>query len=365
MESAIVIGGGQSGIAAARSLADRGFAPVVLEAGTEPVGSWPRYYDSLVLFTPRHFDVLPGLPFPGDPAGYPSKHEVVAYLRESAATTDCDFQTGKRVWRVEFDSGPEGGYRVRTTDGEEFRGTVVVAATGSFDRPYRPELPDLDGFGGQVLHSAEYRNPEPFHGQRVAVVGAGNSAVQIAVELAEHAEVMLLSRKPVVYATNSPVPADSKIWPVLAAAGRLPIGPWFGHGSIPVLDIAGSKELLDAGRPPRRKLFSGIDGKTLRWPDGSVQEVDTILLATGFRPANEYLRPLGVLDEDGVPRQRHGIAESLPGLAFVGLEYQRTFLSATLHGVGRDAAYVASKLERSRGSRLARLGERARTTYRS
>lgn len=351
MQSAVVIGGGQAGIAAARALGAQGFETVVLEAGPEPVGSWPHYYDSLVLFTPRSFNGLPGLPMPGDPAGYPTRDEVVDYLRSCAAATDSDFRTEKRVSEVRADDGDagSGGFLVRTSDGDEFTAGVVVAASGMFGRPYRPGLPGLESFTGQVMHSADYRRPEQLAGRRVVVVGAGNSAVQIAVELAEHADVTLTSRKPVVYATNEPVPGDSRIWRVLTAAGRLPIGPWFGHGSIPVLDIGGYKAALDAGRPPRRELFTAAEGSKLGWSDGTFEEVDTVLLATGFRPDHEYLRPLGALDEHGRPRQRHGISTTVRGLAFVGLEYQRTFLSGTLHGVGRDAAYVAARLARVRG----------------
>ena len=87
---AIVVGAGQAGLAAARSLLARGLNPVVLEAGPEPVGSWPRYYDSLVLFSPARYSALPGLPFPGDPQRYPHRDEVVDYLRRYAATLDAD-----------------------------------------------------------------------------------------------------------------------------------------------------------------------------------------------------------------------------------------------------------------------------------
>jgi putative flavoprotein involved in K+ transport len=347
MQSVIVIGAGQSGIAAAAALLREGLRPVVVEAGPGAAGSWPQYYDSLVLFTPAHFNALPGLPFPGDPHHYPSRDEAAAYLRASAAGLDCEFRTGRRVTSVTQEAGE---YRVRTEDGDELAAPMVVAATGGFARPHRPELAGLTGYTGRVLHSAEYRGPAPFAGQRVVVVGAGNSAVQIAVELAGHAHVSLATRKPVQYATNEPVPGDSRIWGVLAAAARFPIGPLFGHGSIPVLDIGGYRAALEGGRPDRREMFVAADGTGLRWPDGTTEHVDAVVLATGYRPALEYLRPLGVLGADGVPAQRYGLSRTHPGLAFVGLEYQRTMLSATMHGVGRDARHVARKLARIRRS---------------
>jgi putative flavoprotein involved in K+ transport len=318
---------------------------VVLEAGVDPAGSWPQYYDSLLLFTPAQFNALPGLPFPGDPHHYPARDEAAEYLRMCAATLDCEIRTGRRVTAVTQETDE---YQVRTEDGSELTGGLVVAATGSFTRPHRPELDGLAGYTGRVMHAAEYRSPDPFVGERVVVVGAGNSAVQIAVELATHARVSLATRTPVRYATDKPVPGDSRFWAVLSAAGRIPAGPLFGHSTVPVLDTAGYRAALDAGRPDRREMFTGAVGTALRWPDGETEHVDAVVLATGYRPALEYLRPLGVLDERGVPAQRFGLSRTHAGLAFLGLENQRTMLSATMHGVGRDARYVARKLASSR-----------------
>ncbi|MFC4007380.1 flavin-containing monooxygenase [Nonomuraea purpurea] len=193
LASVIVIGGGQSGLAMAYALREHGFRPVILEAGKEAVGSWPRYYDSLTLFTPARINSLPGLPFPGDPHRYPARDEVVDYLRTYAARLDCEIRTQTRVTSV---LAAEEGFAVDTHDGARHLAPFVVAASGSFDKPHRPDLPGLAGYTGTVLHSADYRNPAPFAGQRVVVVGAANSAVQIAVELARHARVTLATRTP-------------------------------------------------------------------------------------------------------------------------------------------------------------------------
>lgn len=92
-----MIGGGQAGLAAAYALRRGGRPPVVLEAGEEPVGSWPSYYDSLTLFSPARYSSLPGMPFPGDPDHYPHRDEVVDYLRRYAKNLDADIRTGHRV----------------------------------------------------------------------------------------------------------------------------------------------------------------------------------------------------------------------------------------------------------------------------
>ncbi|WP_335617988.1 flavin-containing monooxygenase [Lentzea guizhouensis] len=174
--------------------------PLVLEAGAEPVSSWPHYYDSLTLFSPARYSALPGLPFPGDPEHYPHRDEVVDYLRSYAAPLDTDIRTGHRVAKVAHDNG----FRVTTDDGTDFAAPIVIAATGGFGRPHRPALPGLDDFPGTVLHAAQYRSPEPFHDQRVILVGAGNSAVQIAAELADHAQVTLATRKQVKFSAQRP-----------------------------------------------------------------------------------------------------------------------------------------------------------------
>lgn len=93
-------------------------------------------------------------------------------------------------------------------------------------------------------------------------------------------------------------------------------------------------------------MFTHLDGPGVRWPDGSTDHVDAIILATGYRPDLPYLEGTGALDDAGRPLHRHGMSTSVPGLGYVGLEYQRSISSATLRGVGRDAAHVVGRLHR-------------------
>jgi len=104
------------------------------------------------------------------------------------------------------------------------------------------------------------------------------------------------------------------------------------------------RRAIEAGKPDQRRMFTSIDGDIVTWSDGSSEKVDTILMATGYRPDVSYLQPLGALDATGAPRHRRGLSTTTPGLAYVGLEWQRSFASATLRGVGRDARYVVRKL---------------------
>ena len=79
-----VVGGGQAGLAIGRLLVEQGRRVAILEAGSAVGSAWRGRWDSLVLFTPRRYDALPGMPFPGDPDGYPGRDEVVAYLESYA-----------------------------------------------------------------------------------------------------------------------------------------------------------------------------------------------------------------------------------------------------------------------------------------
>ncbi|MEU2894987.1 flavin-containing monooxygenase [Streptomyces sp. NPDC001273] len=346
-----VIGGGQSGLATAHALRRQGLEPVVLEASEQASGSWPRYYDSLTLFSPAGHSSLPGLPFGGDPDRYPHRDEVVAYLLRYADRLDTDIRTGVRVQEV---GTTDGIFTLALEGGGHISARGVVAASGTFGRPYRPALTGLEDFAGTVLHAAEYRAPQPFAGLgvspaggwgRVVVVGAGNSAVQIAAELAAHARVTLAVRHPVRFTRQRVLGRDLHWWLKVTGVDALPVGRFLRTPPTQlVIDDGRYRAAVAAGAPDVRPVFSEIEGTKVTWTDGSTEEVDTIILATGYRPDLDYLRPVGALGADGHPRHLEGVSTTHPALAYVGLEWQRSLSSNSLRGVGRDAARVAGRL---------------------
>lgn len=107
---------------------------------------------------------------------------------------------------------------------------------------------------------------------------------------------------------------------------------------MPVNDDGRYRRALADSRPDQRRVFTAIDGDQITWSDGTWEHVDSVILATGYRPALSYLDK---------PDQVRGLSTVHSGLGFVGLEWQRSFASATLRGVGRDARYVVRRLLRS------------------
>jgi len=335
---ALVIGSGQAGLAAGFYLQQAHLSFVMLEANDAPGGSWPRYYDSLVLNTPARYSSLPGLAFPGPAERYPARDEVVAYLRAYAAHFRLPIITGARVQRI--DRGDQ-HFRVLASDGGCYRARTVVAATGSFGRPYRPSIAGQDQYRGQVLHMAEYRRPEPFRGQRVVIVGGGNGAMRVAAELASVARVTLAARDTVRYLPQRILGRDIHFWMRWLGLDQT---QWLGGRSTPVYASAADRRAFAATRIERRPMFTRFSEQGVIWPDGSQDAADTVIFATGYRPNLAYLSGLGALDEDGRVFHREGQSTTVSGLYYIGLARQRNAASATLRGVGPDARAVVDHL---------------------
>ena len=337
-----VIGAGQSGLAAARALRDHNVATVVLEAGDRAAGSWPCYYDSLKAFSPAGFNAMPGMPFPGDPARYPARDEVAEYLESYAAALGVEIRTGARVATV----GKNGRDFVVVTDGgQRLRAAGIVAASGSFTAPHRPAFPGQDGFTGEITHVADYRNPAPYAGKRVIVVGAGDSGAQVANELAPMARVTVAARHPLRFIPQRIGGKDVHYWLAETGFDSLPAA-WLDKitGGSVITDSVGFQQTLADGLLDVRPMFTGLDGDHVVWNQHQRERADAVILATGYRPSLGYLRDLGALDSSGAPLHAGGISTTHLGLVYLGLEYQRSFASNTLRGVSADATAVIAPL---------------------
>src|SRR6476646_2958080 len=151
-----VIGAGQAGLAIGHFLKLQGRRFVMLELAGGIAAAWRERWDSLTLFTPRRYSALPGLPFPGDPDGYPARDEVITYLERYANTFELPIELNSQV--EQLDQGEDGRFRL-AVGGRTFIADQVVVATGPFQTPYVPKLGEkLSGDLFQT-HAVGYRNP--------------------------------------------------------------------------------------------------------------------------------------------------------------------------------------------------------------
>jgi putative flavoprotein involved in K+ transport len=336
----LIIGAGQAGLAMGWHLQRQGLSFLILEAGDRPGGNWRYYYDSLKLFSPAGYSSLPGLPFFGDPTRYPRRDEVVDYLEEYATRFQLPIRLDTRIQQVSREAN---GFLLLDQGGHTFSCQALVVASGPFDRPYTPTIAGLNEFQGRLLHSRDYRNPHGLEGQRVVVIGAANSAVQIAHELAEVAQVTLATRVAIRFMPQRLLGQDFHFW--LKWTGL----DWSRRASdqgTPVLDDGRYRRALREGRFTRRAMFQRVTHDGVVWAGGEHEQVDALLFATGYRPNLTFLAGLPVQDAQGQVLQRDGRALQVPGLYFVGLPRQRNLASATLRGAGRDAAHLLPDLLR-------------------
>ncbi len=184
MLDTVVIGGGQAGLAIAYHLAQQHRDFVILDAHERIGDAWRLRWDSLRLFTPAKYDGLPGMPFPGDRLGFPTKDEQADYLEAYAEHFGLPVRTGvhvDRVSRVGDRFAVEAGAR-------RWEAENVVLATGGHQVPRVPEFAGRLGASVLQVHSSDYRNPAQLRPGPVLVVGMGNSGAEIALDVsATHA----------------------------------------------------------------------------------------------------------------------------------------------------------------------------------
>lgn len=344
----IVVGAGQAGLAAGFHLAARGARFLVVDAAAALGHSWSARWDSLRLFTPNRRNGLPGMPFPGDPSALPSKDEVAAYLRAYAAHHALPVRLSTPVHAVER----SGDTFLVQTPGETLHAGSVIVATGAYGRPHVPDL--AAGLAPRVfqLHSSRYRNNSQVPGRHVLVVGAGNSGVQIAAELAASHRVWLAGRDTgAIPRTLLGRDVYDWLWPTVM---RPTVDSWLGrrltHGRLlagdPVIGVE-ARTLAALGVTRVGRVTATDRGLPVAEGAAGPLPVDAVVWCTGFRPDFRWIR-LPVFGADGYPRHRRGLVPEAPGLAFVGLRFQSRIRSSLVGGVGDDAAFVVDHLMHER-----------------
>jgi putative flavoprotein involved in K+ transport len=339
----VVVGGGQAGLAIGYFLALEGRRFVILERGPEIAPAWRQRWDSLTLFTPRRYSSLPALPFPGDPDGYPTRDEVIAYLERYAETFDLPIELNSEVRRI---AAREEGF-ILELDGGTITADQVVVATGPFQTPYVPKLADRLASDVFQTHATGYRRPDGVPSGTVLVVGGGNTGFQIAKELSATHKVVLS-----VGSRQTPLPQrllgrDLFWWLTKARILDKTVESRLGRKLSTRETLIGSspRELKKRYGVELKPRAADADGPTVRFDDGSETDVNAIIWATGYRADYSWIDP-PVVDDDGRLRHRRGVTHS-PGLYFLGLTWQHTRGSALIGWVKDDAEFIAERIAAS------------------
>ncbi len=339
----IIIGGGQSALACAYFLRRAGLDYLILDDQEVAGGSWRHAWDSLSLFSPAEHSTLPGWPMPKSAQSFPGREEVTDYLAQYEERYQLPIQRPVRVERVRRS---ENGFILKTGEAS-YQTRTVISATGTYQKPFVPKVEGLHDFRGVQIHSSEYRNAAPFAGQRVLVVGEGNSGAQILAEVSTVAETVWATRKEPGFLPDD---VDGRVLFDVASAkyaaeqaGREYRPEHYSLGNIVMVPpVKGARE---RGVLHSLPAVQALDATGAWWADGSHREFDAIIWCTGFRYALDHLANLQITTADGRVATEGTRATDCPGLWLVGYGSWTGFASATLIGVGRSAKATVQEVQ--------------------
>lgn len=339
----LIIGAGQAGLALGYHLRHTPLRYQLLDSNARVGASWRRRFDSLVLFSPRAYSALPGMPVPGAPDGYPTKDEIADYLERYAQHFALPIVPSAAVLRLER-HGP--GFRATTAGGATILARAVVMANGAFQQPAVPA--SAAGFAPEVaqLTAADYRNPGRLPPGGVLVVGDGATGRQIAREIAPTRRVYLAVGRPRRAQPERLLGRPLFWW--LERLGLLAVTRESRLGQALMRADPFPGRDLQLGRLRRAGVrlvgrLAHAAGRAADFVDGAAAEVDVVIWATGYRERSDWVAIPEAKDPGGALLHARGVSP-VPGLYLIGRPWQWTRGSALLYGVGADAAYVADHL---------------------
>ncbi len=362
----VIVGGGPGGLAVSQQLAARNIANVVLERGEHAGWMWGQAYDSLRLHTGKHLSSLPGLPFPARTRLFPTRSDFASYLESYVGRFQLPVRTGTAATGLKRENG---AWIVNTCSGQ-WRARTVVAATGIMSSPVTPTIKGLPSYTGTIFHSTEYRRPEKRLGNSVLVVGIGNSAAEIASELATAGMEVTLSVRSganVIPRSIAGIPSQYIGWSMSWLPAGLQRRVVRGTGLVGSLlrrsptglprkrDIHRcndqpviGRSILDHINAGRVRVLPGVAEfveDSVHFTDGSQWAGDSVILATGYRAALDWMGEYGARDECGFADRRDRVrSASHPDLYFVGHNYDRR---GTLRSIRADSKRIGQLISRS------------------
>jgi len=345
-EDVLVIGAGPAGLTAAYYLERAGIAYRVVDRADHIGSTWASLYPSLRLNTANFVSSLPGMPVSWRGGFYMTGKQFYEELVRFSERYPFKVQLGVAVTRVAPDAG---GWRVESSEGTGWYPCVIIA-TGKYGRPILPPIPGMEAFQGRLLHAQQFHDANDFRDQRVLVIGNGPTGVDVSVLLSGSARppVLLSVRNDMVVARRYPYGLPETLWRVLLSplpgSLRDKVRNHVSYRTYPELRKYGvplapnrtdrkgtgapyrGPELLHALKSGNLKIVPGVDhleaGGVLL-TDGSRYALDTVLVATGYRPVVGYLDIPFETDADGWPVRDEGQqVAGAPGLYIVGRFYQ-------------------------------------------
>ncbi len=343
----LIVGAGPAGLAIAGRMRHQNIPFVLIEKQKELGYSWRNHYDRLHLHTVKQLSALPHLPYPEDYPIYVPRAKVVEYLDQYAQHFSIEpiFQTS-----MEKVTKQNGHWVVNTNKEEPYLADNVILTTGINRVPNIPTWPNQASFKGEIIHSRAYKNPYPFKGSKVLVVGMGNTGAEIALDLAEKdIDVTVAIRSPICI-----VPRDVNGRPVQLTAktlAKIPfgLGDWLGTqirrfiigdltkygvplstvhptvqlretGKTPIVDI-GTAQAFKDGKIKAAGDIASFTKEGVLFKSGGRQAFNHIILATGYHANLEEFIPeiKPFLDKYHLPKSPIGEGV-LKNLFFVGFD---------------------------------------------
>ncbi len=329
----MIVGAGAAGLSAAWHARRLGLSPLVLERAETVGGAWRLMPQGLRCLSPRQHDVMPDGDFPDAPEERAHRSAVVALLERFQRRHKFRVQPSVSATSLRT----RGDALVLETSRGPITTRSLVVATGEFGRPYTPTLTGV--FGGTSVHYRDFRAAELRPGERVLIVGAGNSGAEAAVAaLQAGAEVSVATPDPLTRPNPAPPWAREALYRLSAVPLRWVPGDGGCSERTPVVD----PELFDAvtaGRVTQVSRLVSLEPAGAVDATGRRVAADRIVWCTGFRREVDFTAPLL-----GAPRHRGGLSLGHRGVGYLGLPCQRTRRSGFLRGFAEDAGAVVRGL---------------------
>jgi putative flavoprotein involved in K+ transport len=277
---------------------------------------------------------------PASEGDYPTKKEVLQYLKTYEERYQFPIERPVKAETVAWD----GELFTVFTDQGTYQSRTLVSATGTWTEPYLPEYPNRYMFSGYQVHSAFYQNAASFEGQKVLIVGGGNSGAQILAEVSKVADTKWVTLEEPRFLPDEVdgrylFNAASQRYRAMQA-GKNERPPSLGDiVMVPSVKEARARGVLQSVRPFRAFYENGVE-----WQDGKKEAFDAVIWCTGFKSALSHLRQLDIFEANGRIRTKGTRSLRLPALWLVGYGGWTGFASATLIGVGRTARQTVKEI---------------------